>query len=606
MPQPSEPTSSPESVTPPSIALPTLVGSAIEQGTQEKPGERPSEDELTPVERKARALIAQFAAGEFEQATTDFDPVLLKALPPNKLKEVWRKSTEKLGDFARIARTKQSKVKQAGKEFDVIVAACEFESRVIDTRVVFTAEGKVGGLFFSAPRAAFVGQEDHYSGKLTTGNVQMRLVFHLGKAKSGGYAATMDSPDQQQNGIPFDSAEIDGDKVVMKAKGLAAEFEGKLTEEEKKLEGEWRQRGGKFPLSLEKFDGEPQANRPQTPKPPFPYQSVEVTYENAADDVKLAGTLTVPKGDGPHPAAILITGSGAQDRDETLFQQKPFWVIAEYLSRRGVAVLRVDDRGVGGSSGNVNESTSADFAGDVLSGIAFLKSRKEIDPQRIGLIGHSEGGLVAPLVAAKSSDVAFIVLLAGPAFPGTEILFQQGRALLKAGGASEADLVAQRELQAKIFAIIEQTPDVDEARKLVATVAKDATVSKLPAGPDRESQAEAAGEAQARQVVSPWFRFFFKHDPRETLRQVKCPVLALNGEKDLQVLPQENLEGIRKILTESGNKRFEVVEFPGLNHLFQTAKSGLPLEYGQIEETIAPVVLDKLEKWIQESCRPGN
>lgn len=552
----------------------------------------------SPNELQAAKLVEQMAAGEFDSATAGFDETMLKVLPAEKLQEAWNASTGKLGKFSKVASTKSGKVKRAGQELDVAVVACEFESQVVEARVVFGAEGRISGLFFSAPRQAFAGEEDLYTGTLKAGVVQLRLAFHIGKSKSGADAATMDSLDQGQNGLPFDSAKITEEKILLKAKTLGIEFEGTFSKDHETLEGEFRQAGQKFPLSMKKVDRVPQLKRPQMPKPPFPYSAVEVEYRNDAAKIRLAGTLTLPGSPGPHPAVILITGSGAQDRDETLAGHKPFWVIADALTRRGIAVLRVDDRGVGGSTGSVSESTSEDFAGDVLAGVAFLKTRPEIDARQIGLIGHSEGGLVAPLAASKSPDVAFIVLLAGTAFPGTEILFQQGRALLLAGGADEAALEAQRDLQSRLFEILDQTADVEQARRLVIAAVAEQVVQKLPDGPDREALAQTAGESQARQLLSPWFRGFLKFDPRPVLAKVKCPVLALNGEKDLQVLPKENLQGIREALELGKNPDFEIIEFPGLNHLFQTSTTGLPSEYGQIEETMAPVVLQTIGDWI--------
>lgn len=560
--------------------------------------------EPTSLETRTREFIELLTHGDFKQATAGFDAAMLQAMPAEKLAEAWTKTTESLGQFQKVSGTKASKVKQAGKEYDIIIATCEFESQVVDARVVYNPEGTVGGLQLSPPRPAFDGPEDLYSGTLQAGAVPLRLVFHLGKTKTGGYAATMDSLDQGAKGIPFDSVEVEDVKVLLKAKSLGAEFEGNLSEDRQKLEGEFRQAGQKFPLSLKKVEEIPQAKRPQTPKPPFPYSSVAVTYENQPAQVKLAGTLTIPDRPGPHPTAILITGSGPQDRDETLFGHKPFWVIADYLTRHGIAVLRVDDRGVGESTGNLAASTSADFAGDVLAGIAFLKTRTEVNSRKIGLIGHSEGGLLAPLVAAQSDDVAFIVLLAGTGFPGKEILFQQGRALLAAGGAGEEALKVQRDLQAKMFQIVEETADEAEARRqIIAAVLEQGQTAGADAAKVKALEATAA--AQAQQVLSPWFRYFLRFDPRDVLKKVRCPVLALNGEKDLQVISKENLGSIRATLEAAGHQQFEIVEFPSLNHLFQTSKTGLPAEYGQIEETIAPQVLEKIATWIAQVTAAG-
>jgi pimeloyl-ACP methyl ester carboxylesterase len=300
---------------------------------------------------------------------------------------------------------------------------------------------------------------------------------------------------------------------------------------------------------------------------------------------------------------ILISGSGAQDRDETIFQHRPFLVLADTLTRRGVAVLRVDDRGVGGSTGSTSRSTSEDFAGDVLAGIAFLKSRPEIDTQKIGLAGHSEGGLIAPMVAARSNDVAFIVLLAGTGLPGDEVMYAQGRLISKVMGADEKALDKERDIQKQLFEIVKTEPNHDKMAMRLREAIK-TMWSKLS-----EEERKAVGDAdsfvqsQARMVESPWFRFFLTFDPRPTLAMVRCPVLALNGEKDLQVPPKVNLAEIEKALKKGGNARVTVKELPGLNHLFQTCKTGSVTEYGAIEETIAPVALKTIADWVVEQVK---
>ncbi len=328
--------------------------------------------------------------------------------------------------------------------------------------------------------------------------------------------------------------------------------------------------------------------RPQTPKPPFPYKIENLTYQNETAKIKLAGTLTLPQGKGPFPAVILISGSGAQDRDETIFEHRPFHVLADALTRRGIAVLRVDDRGVGGSTGSVATSTSDEFAGDVMAGIAVLKLRPEIDAKKIGLIGHSEGGIIAPIVAARSNDVAFIVLLAGTGLPGDEILFMQGRLISKVMGASEKDLDRQKELQKRLFDIVKTERDTSKSGPAIRQAVKKLLSELTPEERKEAGDLEATTETQIKQLDTPWFRFFLAFDPRPTLEKVRCPVLALNGEKDLQVPPKEDLAEIAKALKKGGNTRVTTMELPGLNHLFQTCKTGAVSEYSEIEETIAP------------------
>jgi uncharacterized protein len=338
--------------------------------------------------------------------------------------------------------------------------------------------------------------------------------------------------------------------------------------------------------------------------PTKPYVEETVTYENKKAGVKLAATLTLPRGAGPFPAVLLITGSSPQDRDETVMGHKPFLVLADYLTRRGVAVLRADDRGIGQSTGNFFTATSADFAEDAQAGVEYLLRRKEINPRQIGLIGHSEGGLIAPMLAARSKDIAFIVMLAGQGLPGDEVLYRQGQELLKAQGANTERLDRQRELQTRLFALVrtEKEPEVLD-RKVRALL--DEEVAKLS---EEKKQAAARLKAElpahVQMVKSPWLRFFITYDPRPTLRQVRCPVLALIGSKDLQVAPEPNLRAIEEALRQGGNQDVTIRELPNLNHLFQTCSTGDLAEYAKIKETIAPVALETIASWITK--RTGN
>ena len=323
-------------------------------------------------------------------------------------------------------------------------------------------------MFFRPAPPRFVGKEELWLGELNAGLTKLRILIHLGKNADKKDIATFDSLDQGQNGLVFDGVTITDKKVRLESTQLKVVYEGTFDAERKELKGSWKQGLIPLTLNLKLVDVAPTAKRPQTPKGPFPYDEHQVTYPSLAPEVKLAGTLTVPKNAGPHPAVILITGSGAQDRDETIFAHKPFFVIADYLTRRGIAVLRVDDRGVGGSSGPA-DADSSDFAKDVQGGIAFLKTRQEIDPNKIGLLGHSEGGMIALMIAAESKDPAFIVLLAGSTIPGKDILYGQGAALLKAAGASEADLAAQRKMQETLFAILSKSKNNDAAKAAMKT-----------------------------------------------------------------------------------------------------------------------------------------
>jgi uncharacterized protein len=443
--------------------------------------------------------------------------------------------------------------------------------------------------------------EGIWQGKLKlNGGIELRLALKVEKGKDGVLKATLASPDQGANDIPVSSVGLENDTLEFESKVIGAKFTGKKIAKGTAFEGEFNQAGNKLRLTLTKTDKITESARPQLPKPPFPYRALDVKYENKGGAVKLAGTLTIPAGNGPFPGVILITGSGAQDRDESLLGHKPFLVLADYLSRRGVAVLRVDDRGVGGSTGNIKNSTSDDFAGDVLAGIAFLKERSEIDSKKLGLIGHSEGGIIAPMVASRSKDVAFIVLMAGTGLPGAEILEAQGQLILKAGGSSESEMKQEREVQKRLINIIAKEKDEKAAQAKLATALKE-ILAALPES-DRKSAAKsgALSEAAVGAFNNAWFRYFLSYDPRPTLRTVACPILALNGEKDLQVPAKENLAEIGKAVRAGGNHNVTTIELPGLNHLFQPCKTGAPSEYGSIETTIAPEALKAMGDWINE------
>jgi pimeloyl-ACP methyl ester carboxylesterase len=343
--------------------------------------------------------------------------------------------------------------------------------------------------------------------------------------------------------------------------------------------------------------------RPQVPKKPYPYIEEEVAYKNKDAGISLAGTLTLPFGDTLFPTVLLITGSGPQDRNETIYNHRPFLILADYLTRQGIAVLRVDDRGVGESTGDFPRATSEDFASDVLAGIEYLKARKEINPKQIGLIGHSEGGIIAPMVAVKSSDVAFIVLMAGTGLTGEEILYLQGALISRVMGVSEEDIAKNRQFNEKIFSLIRE----EKEEKTIEEKLRQMFMADWAELNEEEKKAigdpEVYLKAQLQSLLSPWLKFFLTYDPKPTLSKVKCPVLAINGEKDLQVPPKENLSAIEEALVAGGNKNFTVKELPGLNHLFQTAQMGLPAEYAKIEETISPEVLKIIGDWILEQIR---
>ena len=447
-----------------------------------------------------------------------------------------------------------------------------------------------------SPNAPIIGT---WMGTLTVMGTQLRIAFNFSLADDGSLVATIDSVDQSVSGISVDTVTFEGGILKLTSSAVAAEYEGTLDPAADEIKGQWKQGGMTFELNLKRQAGPVKDNRPQEPKPPYPYKAEDVKYPNkASEGVELAATLTIPEGEGPFPAVVLITGSGAEDRNEAIMGHKPFLVIADYLTRRGIAVLRADDRGFGLSTGDYVSATSEDFATDALAGVEFLKSRPEVDAAHIGLIGHSEGGIIAPMAAQKSDDVAFIVMLAGPGVDGKAILFQQGQDILRAMGTPEKQMKAQREVQQAIFDIVLGEPDPKLAEPKLRELMNEVAAGQPEAQKIPKEQLDAQINAQIAFVNSPWFRFFLTYDPTAALRSLRIPVLALNGSLDLQVNSNINLPAIEAALKAGGNKDFVVKEFPGLNHLFQHATTGAISEYSQIEETFSEEAMALISEWI--------
>ena len=331
-----------------------------------------------------------------------------------------------------------------------------------------------------------------------------------------------------------------------------------------------------------------------------------MTVVNQEAGIKLAGTLTLPDSGGPFPAAVLITGSGPEDRNEAIFGHKPFLVLADYLTRRGIAVLRCDDRGVGKSTGDYTSATTEDLASDALVQVEYLKTRKEVDPARIGLIGHSEGGIIAPIVANRTEDVAFVVLLAGTGLPGDSVLMLQTALIARSNGATDSAVVEMTRLERRILDIVMQNEDTAKAGAALRALFRESLAGMDERGKEALGFTEESIDAQVSTVLTPWFRYFLRYDPRPALRALKAPVLAIIGGKDLQVAPDVNLPAIKSVLEAGGNKDYTVRELPGLNHLFQHAETGAVTEYAKIEETIAPEALELVGDWILEHTRTSG
>ena len=413
-------------------------------------------------------------------------------------------------------------------------------------KLIFTALLAIAAMTAQAQVNATTALLGSWSGKLNVGPMSLTLVLHLEQA-DGYVKVSLDSPDQGTKGIPAFKEFLSDDSLAVKVEAIGMTYRARL--KDGKLDGTFSQNGFSTKLVLTK--GVAEVNRPQMPKSPYPYTTEEVTFRNEADGATLAGTLTWPVGYDKNarqkPAVVLlVSGSGQQNRDEELFDHKPFLVIGDYLARQGIATLRYDDRAIGKSvGGEVKNATTADFSRDAAAGIDFLCSTKAFS--KVGILGHSEGGSIAFMLGAQKK-VDFIVSLAGPGVKGDTLLAAQGNRILSLAG-QPANMTIEKYRQQEA---VQQTP---------------------------------------------WIKWFCDYDPSDDIRKTRCPVFALNGDRDCQVLSSLNLEAIRSLLPKS--KRNMMKEYPGLNHLFQHCTTGLPTEYGQIEETISPEVLEDIAKWIQ-------
>lgn len=433
-----------------------------------------------------------------------------------------------------------------------------------------------------------------WHGMLDAMGQKLRIVLHItesGDSLSGSF----DSPDQGAFGLPLRNISFEDKILTVVGDQPPITYEGELIAGV--IKGVFKQSGYEFPLDLQREELEkPVYVRPQEPKEPFPYLVEEIQFPNQDAGIKLAGTLTLPQGEGPSPAVIMISGSGAQDRNEEIVGHKPFWVIADHLSRNGIAVLRFDDRGFGASEGDISAATSEDFSTDVRSAIQYLKTRKEIGA--IGLMGHSEGGIIAPLVAVGSPEVKFIVMLAGPGIRGDKLLLSQEEMIWRAEDTDEEEIQRQLMVSRGIYDLITAGGEQDSLKVRIRDFIEESIADSLITIPEGNSKEDVISQFTGV-MVSPWILWFLRHDPAPVLEQVQCPVLAVNGSKDLQVPSEANLAAIGAALNQGANQDFTLKEFPGLNHLFQPCETGHPQEYAKIEQTFSPEALDYITAWIK-------
>ena len=442
-------------------------------------------------------------------------------------------------------------------------------------------------LFAFMAMSAHAQIEGYWKGELDAGVQKLNMGLTISKTDDEAYSATWDVPSQGAIDIPVDVIVVQENHLqITFPASLNASYTGTLKED--CIEGEFTQNGMTFPLKLNKGVKEVNKARPQDPQPPFNYRAEDVSFTNEREGNTLTGTLTIPEGEGPFPAMVLVSGSGQQNRDEELMNHRPFWVIADYCARHGIAVLRYDDRGMGGSTGEVVNATSLDFSYDAEAAFDFLRKQKHIDASRVGILGHSEGGIINFMVAARRPEVAFLISLAGPAVNGVEVLKEQQKAILRASGMSEEAIQFSSNANAQLFDIIEASNDRVEADSLMRQLLKGW-------GYNEELTEQTVG-----QMASPWMYYFLKYDPTEAIVKTTCPALLLNGSKDLQVIALQNLPAYEKIIAEHGKTNLTLRELPDLNHLFQHCETGSLDEYFTIDETISPEVLEMIVGFVKK------
>lgn len=446
------------------------------------------------------------------------------------------------------------------------------------------------GLSRATPGLAMEALEGDWAGALRVPGQQLRLVLHLHRTESGAWKATLDSVDQGAMGLRVDEVVVEGNQLRLELSAIGAEFRGEWHESQGEIQGFWRQSGATLPLTFKRPSRTQALSRPQDPQPPFPYQEEEVQITRAPTGVVLAGTLTSPAPKAAKsPAVLLLSGSGPQDRDGTVAGHRPFRLLADHLTRHGFVVLRTDDRGVGQSSGHWATATLEDLAADASAMVAFLKGREEVDAQRVIVVGHSLGGIVGAMVG-REEQVAALVLLAAPALPGQEVLHLQSERLLRAAGAGKKDIAKAREINARAYEIVAKAEHEQPAAEQLRAILR-----------EQAHMAPEQMENQVRTLLSPFFRSFLLFDPKQVFPYVKRPLLAIYGDKDLQVPAREHSRALRQLLPKDAAGRQEILVLPRLNHLFQEARKGTPEEYAVIEQTMSPKVLDAISGWLLQN-----
>lgn len=438
-----------------------------------------------------------------------------------------------------------------------------------------------------------------WHGRVGPGGV-IRLIARLEKGPCGIAVGVLDSPDQGQTSLPLTGAQAEGDSLILEASYMGLRIALPLAGGDVRMASFTQ---GAVVSAIELRRGEGTARRPQEPTRPLPYEERAAEFASRASGIRIAGTLTLPSSPGPHPAVVFISGSGAQDRDETIAGHKPFLVLSDYLTRRGYAVLRTDDRGVGKSNGNVLQTRLPDLANDVRGAVDFLRAVKEIDGRRIGLLGHSEGGYVAPVVAAADTQIAFVIMMGGPAVSGRDVFVAQSSLMARASGTSALEVHVDSLMRAQIFAVLDKKPRAEELEGAV-----DAALTEWQRNLPLEQRTiakrllskrtSAQDSASLNLWNSPLFQSLYHHDPAPYFRRMRSPILALYGELDLQVPGSQSGPALERLFSGARRSLLTLHYFPRVNHLMQTARTGRMDEYVNIEETIADVVLERIGDWL--------
>lgn len=452
---------------------------------------------------------------------------------------------------------------------------------------------------FSSAQTVFLGT---WEGKINR-DLELRMIFHITQDASKNFMATVDYPDQGLENLKVSSLQLKDDSISLEISQIPAKYYGKLTSDSV-ITGIFEQ-GMSLPLNIKKVNKVVEKKRLQTPVGPFPYKSMDIVYENKDKTITYGATITIPQGNGPFPAVLLLTGSGQQNRDEEIMAHKPFAVIADHLTRNGFIVLRVDDRGMGSTTGDILSATTLDFADDAIVSLNYLKSRKEVDKRKVGLIGHSEGGMIAQIVAAKRKDISFVIMLAAPGEKTLKLMNDQNEAILTKTGLPKQYITAYLNLYNNILTTIISSDEVSVNSKVKAIV--NTWTAKTPnniviatTGIKDEKSKDNFINQFVNQVSVPWVKYFLSYDPAPNIYKMTAKVLAVNGNRDIQVISKTNLAGIEAALRKSKSKSYEVKELEGLNHLFQECKTCTISEYGQLEQTISPSLLEIVTKWMRK------